>query len=411
MQFINLSTLRNLNPSSSTDGGDSGSSSGQWGLTTGSADPFVSQTEYLMDASGQISPVTGATTSPGTTSPGTDTTSSPPAPTLVGSANGLQFDLIWDSSVANAPTGFTQAIIDAAKYYTTLFSNKEVINIDVGYGEIAGGQLAASDVGESASFIYLTDYQTVTTALSNDGFSFSAANEPTNSPFLITSADAKTMGLVDPVANLDGYIGFGTLNGTPYSWNMSATTKGLNTGTGPNQLDLQAAAEHEISEVMGRLGVEGYATVNGAPAYTPLDLFNYQSRGTLALSANGGYFSVDDGRTGLGLFNDAAVNGGDIGDWASNTSITQSDTLGVPWRSYDAYDAFAYPGYNGQVSLSDIVEDAALGYTFKPSAGAVGLLGNYMASSFANRAGAEGTLTTAEVSQSLSQMPLANSHA
>ena len=91
--------------------------------------------------------------------------SSPPAPTLVGSSSGLQIDLIWDSSVAKAPSGFMQAIIDAAQYYTTLFSNQEVINIDVGYGEIGGSSLASNALGESESYGYLTNYSTVTDAL------------------------------------------------------------------------------------------------------------------------------------------------------------------------------------------------------------------------------------------------------
>ena len=78
---------------------------------------------------------------------------------------------------------------------------------------------------------------------------------------------------------------------------------------------------------MGRLGLEGTAVINGQPTYTPLDLFNYQSRGVLELSANGGHFSINDGRTNLGNYNNAAVNGGDIADWASNTSPTQSSTL------------------------------------------------------------------------------------
>ena len=98
--------------------------------------------------------------------------------------------------------------------------------------------------------------------------------------------------------------------------------------------------------------------------YAPLDLFNYQSLGVLALSGNGGYLSVDDGTTNLGTYNNASVNGGDIADWASFASITQSNTLGLPIgvHVYDAYDAFAFPGYNGDVSQSDVLEIAALGY-------------------------------------------------
>ncbi len=334
----------------------------------------------------------------------------PPGPTLIGSSNGLQFDLIWDSSVANAPRGFVQAIVDAAKTYSTLFSNKEVIAINVGYGEIAGTPMAPNALGESESFGYLTDYTTVTTALEGDGFRFSAANEPTTGQFFITSADAKTLGLVDPTSGLDGFMGFSDLSGTGFSWNIS-NTKGPNSSIGPNQFDLEAAAEHEISEVMGRLGLEGTAVVNSQPIYTPLDLFNYQSRGVLGLSANGGYFSVNDGRTNLGNYNNAAVNGGDIADWASNTSTTQSNTLGLSKRSQDAYDAFTFPGENGQLSLSDIVEDAALGYKLSPI-GNVALLANYVAASFPGAPGLNGDAAVALDGQSANQQTVISlSHA
>jgi hypothetical protein len=91
---------------------------------------------------------------------------------------------------------------------------------------------------------------------------------------------------------------------------------------------------------------------NGAKSDTPLDLFNYQSYGVLELSSNGGYFSNNNGATQLGTFNDASVNGGGVADWAS-----QSNTQGLPSgvHVYDAYDAFAFAGYNGDVSQSDIL--------------------------------------------------------
>ena len=334
--------------------------------------------EYLLNDSEEASPIYGATTQSPISS-GATSTSSLATQTLVGSPNGMQFDLIWDPSVAGAPRGFIQAVVDAAKLYSTLYSNKAVINIDVGYGEIGGAALPSFVLGASDPFGYLTDYSTVTTVLSHDGFAFSAANEPTGGQFFITSADAKAMGLVDPAAGLDGFMGFSNLSGTGFSWNTSASNNGLNSGTRPNQFDLEAVAEHEISEVMGRLGIEGLPVFNGTPTYSPLDLFNFQSPGVLALSPNGGYFSPLNGLINLGNFNDAAVNGGDIADWASNSSITQSNTLGLRPGSYDAYDAFTFPRVNGQVSVSDILEDAALGYTLKGATG-VALLGNYAAS-------------------------------
>jgi hypothetical protein len=323
--------------------------------------------EYLINNAGQVSPVYGASSHSGGSAT-TSSTSSTPAPTLVGSAGGFQIDLIWDSSVAKAPSGFMQAIIDAAMYYATLFSNHEVINIDVGYGEIAGSSLASNALGESESYGYLTNYSTVTAALGHDGFIFSATNEPTTSQFFITTAEAKAFGLANPTSGLDGYIGFSTLTGTGYSWNLTANANGVSSGTGAKQFDLESVALHEITEVMGRIGMEG-EIINGKATYTPLDLFNYQSHGVLEHSGNGGYFSINDGTTNLGTYNDASLYGGDIADWASATSPAQSHTVGLPSgvSVSDAYDAFLFPGYNGDVSKSDILEEEALGYTLTPA--------------------------------------------
>ncbi len=320
--------------------------------------------EYLMNDAGSVATAFGGATHSGSANfVTTSTISSTHAPTLVGSSNGFQIDLIWDSSVAKAPRGFMRAIIDAAEYYTTLFSNHEVLKIDVGYGEIAGGSMAANALGESESYGYLTNYSTVTAALTQDGFSFSATNEPTTSQFFVTSADAKTLGLANPTSGLDGYIGISSLHGTGYFLHKAAIADGSNTGTGANQFDLQSVALHEISEVMGRVGMEGQM-INGQYTDTPLDLFNYQSPGVLALAGNGGYFSANDGATSLGTYNNASVYGGDIVDWASATSPTQSHTMGLPSgvNVYDAYDAFTFPGSNGDISRSDILEVAALGY-------------------------------------------------
>jgi len=318
--------------------------------------------EYLINDNGQVAPVVGYSSSSGHTT-GTITQShGAPTPTVVGTTGGFQIKLIWDSSVTSAPSGFMQAVIDAAQYYASQFSNNEIVNINVGYGEIAGGKMSAGALGESESYGYLTNYATVTADLAKDGFTFGALNEPTNSQFFVTSAEAKTLGLVNAHATaLDGYIGFGTLSGTGYSWNLTATTAG-------KQFDLQSVALHEISEVLGRIGMEG-ASVNNHATYTPLDLFNFAPQpatpGTLALSPSSGYFSNDNGNTNLGWFNNNAANGGDIADWASYTSPSQAGTQGLPTGSQDAFDAFAYPGSNGAISTSDLQEMAALGYALK----------------------------------------------
>lgn len=325
--------------------------------------------EYLVNDAGEVSPVYGALSSNHTGGSAHTSHSATPTPTLVSSSgSSLEFNLIWDASVAKAPSGFEQAVIDAAKYYTTLFTSssgaKLVINIDVGYGEIANTTLSPSALGESESYGYLTNYATVTSALGADGYSFAASNEPSTSQFFVTSAQAKALGMISGSATgVDGFIGFSTLSGTGYSWNFTANANGSNSGTGSTQFDLQAVAQHELSEVMGRIGMEG-AIMSTKATYTTLDLFNFKSAGNLQLSGAGGYFSINNGANNLGTFNNAALYGGDITDWASYSSPSQSGTLpaGSASNLADSYNAFLAPGYNGLVSQADILADAALGY-------------------------------------------------
>ena len=282
------------------------------------------------------------------------------APVTVGSSSGLEFHLVFDSSVANAPSGFVQAITDAATYYASLFSTKEVININVGWGEIAGQAMSAGALGESKSYGYLTNYSTAVSLL--HGYT-AANNAPTSAQFYITSAQAKEGGFVAAYSTgTDGYIGFGTLSGTGYSWNTASSgpNSGSGTGTTSGHYDLQSVAQHEISEVMGRIEMEGQF-LNGRPTYTTLDLFNFKSAGILQLSGGGGYFSNNDGVNHLGTFNNSSAYGGDIADWASATGPYTSGT-GLAAGYQDSYDAFGYSAINGALSGSDILVDQSLGF-------------------------------------------------
>jgi hypothetical protein len=277
--------------------------------------------------------------------------STEPSDTLVGSPGGLQIHLLWDPSVAGAPSGFKDSVTAAATTLTQLFSNSEIINLQVGWGEVGGTPMSSNEVGASVMNGYLFDYATVAHAVQAPA----AGNDPTTSEFFVTTADAKALGLANPSARvIDGSVGFGS------SWSYSMSPGAI----GPHQFDLQAVAQHEITEVMGRLGTEGQI-VGGVPAHTPLDLFSFSAPGALELSANGGYFSNDAGHTNLGTYNNAALNGGDIGDWASINLPAQSGTITAGASGYDTFDAFMPPGASGQITPSDIAEMAALGYTIR----------------------------------------------
>src|SRR5262249_19843600 len=141
----------------------------------------------------------------------------------------------------------------------------------------------------------------------------------------------------------DGAVGFSTLAGTGFSWQFNAT------GTRATQFNMESAALHELTEVLGRVSGEANLLGLGLPFFTPLDLFDFSAPGVLALGT-GGYFSINNGATPMGQFNATPV--GDIGDWESSNSVAGSHTL--PLGLQDPFDAELRPGYNFTPSLDDL---------------------------------------------------------
>lgn len=261
----------------------------------------------------------------------------PPIPTplpgvTIGAVGGLQIDLQWDSSVASAPPGFEQAVMAAATLFTNQYPSKPVlVVIAVGYGEVNGTPLSSGNLGESETGGYLTDYATVANAL----HPAAAANAPTSAQFFVPNAQARLLGLKSATdTSVDGWVGLSS----NYAFDYAGTGAGY---------DPIGIAAHEISEVMGRLSLQG-EIINNTQTYTPLDLFAWASAGELKLSGGGGYFSLDGGVTSLAVFN-AGSNGGDNGDWGS-----------APLGN-DAFNAFSSMG-TLIVSTYDFEEMTALGW-------------------------------------------------
>jgi hypothetical protein len=311
---------------------------------------LLTDTDHLVAASAAKTgapPPSGGTPSGGAGSPSS---------TLVGATSGLQIDLIWDSSVQKASNwqAIEAAVVSAAQIYASLFSNHVVINIAVGFGEVGGSALASNDLGESESLGYLTSYATASGALTAGDAALvhsglMAANATTSlhalsgETFFITSGEAKALGLVNgSTTAIDGYIG---LNSTSLMY-FPASGGAI----GARQYDAVGVAAHEISEVMGRIGMEG-ATLGGTKdVYTPLDMFRYTNPGVVDTTPTSGYFSANGGTTNLDTYNNPA-NGGDAADWAT-----------MPSNATNAYDAFDNPGVTTQVTATDLLEVASLGY-------------------------------------------------
>ena len=242
------------------------------------------------------------------------------------------------------------SVISAAEIYTSLFTNHDVLNIAVGFGEVAGSALEPGALGESASLGYLVPNDgTVDAALgaADAGLVHAGLMSPNAvsaldgaaGSFFITSAEAKALGLVDPTAGLDGFIGFS--NSEPISFGRL-----LPSGS---QYDAIGIAAHELSEVMGRVGLEGASLAGFSNVYTPLDVFRYTAPGAPDLTPGAGYFSLNDGHTDLLPFNDPN-NGGDAADWATARSTRDN-----------AFDAFATTGPSF-VTPVDVLAMVALGY-------------------------------------------------
>jgi hypothetical protein len=268
--------------------------------------------------------------------------------TLVGASSGLQFDLVWDSSVAKAPAGFKSAAIAAASYYSNMFSNPVTIEIDVGWGEVSGSPILAGNVSESMQSLDYFQYSDILPALQEDASGYAAqANStlPASDPFgatfyCVPTGEAAALGL-DTGGFVggypDGYVGLSSR----LSYDFDTSTTPIKAG----QFDAVGAFENEFSEVMGRVNSLGYNL--GGGIYTPFDLFRYVGSGVRATSVDQAnqYFSMDGGQTNLGVY-------------------APFDVDSAVWNKGVRGDAYGYfsAGRSETVSPTDLVEMNVLGF-------------------------------------------------
>jgi hypothetical protein len=264
----------------------------------------------------------------------------------MGAAGGLVFNITYDSSVSSAPAGFTSAISAVVSYYESVFNDPTTVNIDVGWGEVAGQALGSGALAESETNLGLFSYSQVRTALGDaksaddsPGVASLPGSDPTRGgSFVLSTADAKALGL-GTSASVDGYVGFSSSANYTFDPSNRAVS---------GAYDFIGVAEHEISEVMGRIALLGTPLGGLSRTYTALDLFRYSSPGARQLVAgNAAYFSLDGGNTSLNNFN--TLSSGDAGDWASG-------------GGNDSYNAFVSSGVAEPVTANDLRLMDAIGW-------------------------------------------------
>jgi hypothetical protein len=301
---------------------------------------------------------------------------------MTGSAEAVVIDATYDSSVNSAPAGFKSAFQDALNYFDSTFSNPITVNIDVGWGEIGGSSISAGALGESETYLAgYYSYGQVRSAMISDARSSAdqtaVSSLPTGDPTggkseLMATSEARALGL-SSYDGTDGFVGFDKSS----SWTFSPTSRGVR-----GEFDFIGVAEHELSEVLGRISDLG--TIGGT--LDPLDLFRYSAPNTRALIAgNGQYFSINGGSTNLNTFN--GTGGGDLGDWAGylldafNAAVPSGVMLPLSSADVTAMDVLGYNLTGQQNGASPIAGNGSSGpqtgteVTAIPEPNALALLG------------------------------------
>jgi Ca2+-binding RTX toxin-like protein len=266
----------------------------------------------------------------------------------------VKINITYDSSIADAPSGYETAIKTAVKYFEQTISTAITVNITFGWGEVAGQPFTPTDLAAnvttdvypvSASPIIPLSYTNspaIADALQElRGGAPEGVHEVGELPFAL----ARTLGLASADNTVqDGYVGLG--EGASYTFDP-------NNRAVAGKYDAIGLLESQISEVLGREAFDG-AQSPGNPIgtffqqYAPLDYFRYSAPGQHTWTPGPSYFSLNGDQLLL-PFNDPS-DGGDPAGWA-------------PSVTGDAFDAFADPGTELSVSSVDVRVMELLGYT------------------------------------------------
>jgi autotransporter passenger strand-loop-strand repeat protein len=272
---------------------------------------------------------------------------------------GLVFDNTYGPDVTPA---YQSAIIAAENFYQSNFTNAVTISLtfDTENGGTSGG------TAESFHSYMPVSYATLSGSLASHAISQNQlhavsalpATDPSGgSGFQITDGLADILGLYSgPVS------GTVDLNSSDTFFYNQIPVSGA--------VDAVSALEHEISEMMGRVGFAGISSTLGV-----MDLFRYTSAGVL--DDTGGsdkletYFAIEPGdvssSTSL-LFNNSVQTPGDAADWNASPLGGPPAVTEIGGFSGGAYDSYGVPLNDqlGIVSPTDLEVMNVIGWDLNP---------------------------------------------
>ncbi|HEX4366140.1 MAG TPA: NF038122 family metalloprotease [Rhodopila sp.] len=239
----------------------------------------------------------------------------------------VTYDFSYDSGITiPQETQVENAFNTVAQQFENAITNPITVNVQVSVGTIDGTTVALP-TNPSGSFDQTVEMGTTAAAsftateaaLAGTGATLPATTPAGSATFYMPQAEFKALGLspasYQTLNALDGYIGFSS-NLAQFSFS------GTPTG---GRISFQAAAEHEIEEVLGRISSLNDGGVTSGFEALPLDLFRYSSPGVNSYSENGAaYASTNGGVTDLGTFETADADA-DRSDWFTPTVNTSTD--------------------------------------------------------------------------------------
>lgn len=285
---------------------------------------------------------------------------------------GLTFNFTFNSSINATNFGSNVAaleldVIAVGNTFSGMFTNNVTLNIAIA-AETQQGALA----GSLATYQRAYSYTTVRTALIHAASTAASATATSDLPLTepattkgsliaVATAEEKALGLIAGNAPVtDGTVYVGTNIGNGQVWNFAGTST-----PAANAYSFIDAAEHEISELMGRSTQLANAGFN---YNQPIDLFRCTATGpggsgviNMDPAATNVYFSTDGCATVSKYYNGPNANGADLQDWAGSAFA-------------DPYDAYATPGAYAPLSLVDQQIMNVLGWQSAPEPATTALL-------------------------------------
>ncbi|MDE2200318.1 MAG: NF038122 family metalloprotease [Rhodospirillales bacterium] len=209
----------------------------------------------------------------------------------------ITFDPIAGDSLTGAES---QAFGAAAAAWESVLTDPVTVSIAIGFRDLGSNILGQTSIAEVTA-----PYGSVAARLALDATSAADATAVAHLPAAVpggsiamTSADARAIGFATPAGAIDAQIEFTSNPALPFQ-----TSRNAGGGISAGMFDLIGVAEHEIGHALGFV-----SNVGSDAAYTPLDLFRYQSptpaAGLSHQIGEAASFSIDGGQTSLATFAD-----------------------------------------------------------------------------------------------------------